>query len=353
MAHTSPLIAALGLFALSLSPAAHLAAQEADEEQPFGEPPAAEEAAKPIAFPSHDPVVLALMARKPSTPEELGRAIDTLIDLHALYEAGLLTKQLLDAKLDDADWVALVDQLGSPLFLRLALIDELQPEGRRVSDAALGAAERRARDPRRLAKLIDQLGDASPAVRRGAMIRLAQGRDAGIQAIIAAMLDPARAAQRPALRLALTRFGPDAIAPLEALVRCDVPALELQAILTIGELGRSELALDLLAPALAEETPAEVRQAAREGLRQLLGRVPDRDEAAKTLTIVARRDFDAALQQQAADAAPATVWQWDAEKTQLVPTSLSPLVARLDVAAYRAGDALKLTARGRAARRIY
>ncbi|MGH7192293.1 MAG: hypothetical protein ACREJM_02025, partial [Candidatus Saccharimonadales bacterium] len=303
--------------------------------------------------PSHDPVVLALMARKPTTPEELARAIDTLLDLRALYEAGLLTKQLLDAKLDAAGWVALVDKVGSPLFLRLALIDELQPEGRQISDAALAAAERRARDPQRLAKLIAQLGDRSPAVRRGAMIRLTAGRDAGIQAIVAALLDPNRDAQRPALRLALTQFGPDAVAPLEALVRCDVPALELQALLTIGELGRSELALDLLAPALAETTPAEVREAAREGLRQLIRRVPDRDEAAKTLATVARRDFDAALNQQSADAVPATVWQWDGEKSQLVPATLSPLVARLDAAAYRAGDALKLTARGSAARRVY
>lgn len=353
MAHTFHSMAALLLLALALSPAAYLSAQEADDEQPFGAAEAAEEAKKPVALPSHDPVVLALLARKPTTPEELARTIDTLIELRAMYEAGLLTKQLLDAKLDDAGWAALVDRVGSPVFLRMALIDELQPEGRQVSDAALSATERRARDPQRLAKLIDQLGDRSPAVRRGAMIRLTSGREAGIQAIIAAMLDPARAAQRPALRLALTQFGPDAIAPLEALVRSDVPALELQAILTIGQLGRSELALDLLAPALSEDTPAEVRQAARDGLRQLISRVPDRDEAAKTLTIVARRDFDASLMQQAADAAPATAWQWDAEKSQLVPATLSPLVARLDAAAYRAGDALKLTARGSAARRIY
>lgn len=353
MAHTFPSMAALSLLALALLPAAHLSAQEADDEQPFGAEEAVEEAKKPVALPSHDPVVLALMARKPTTPEELARTIDTLIELRAMYEAGLLTKQLLDAKLDDAGWAALVDRVGSPVFLRMALIGELQPEGRQVSDAALSAVERRARDPQRLARLIDQLGDASPAVRRGAMIRLTAGREVGIQAIVAAMLDPARAAQRPALRLALTRFGPDAVAPLEALARCGVPALELQAILTIGELGRSELALELLAPALTGDAAAEMRQAAQEGLRQLLRRVPDRDEAAKTLTIVARRDFDAALQQQAADAPPQTVWQWDSDKKQLVPAILSPLVSRLDVAAYRAGDALKLTARGRAARRIY
>lgn len=328
------------------------AAQEVDEEEPFAKP-AAEEAPLPTTAPSSDPAVLALMATKPSTPEELANAIDTLIDLRAMHEARLLLKQLSDAKLDDAAWAELVEKTGSALFLRLAFIEALQPEGRQVSDAALSAADRRARDPERLAQLIDQLSDPSPAVRRGAMIRLTSGRAAGIQAIVAAMVDPKRAEQRPALRHALIRFGPEAIAPLESLVRSDVPALELQAILTIGEMGRSELALDLLAPALAENTPSEVRAAARDGLVSLLRRVPDRDEAVKVLTTMARRDFDASLNQHAADAQPVVVWQWDAEKSLLTPAELSPLVARLDAAAQRSGDALTLTARGRDARRIY
>lgn len=340
------------LFA-ALSSAARLPAQEADEEQPFGKPAVAEDADLPVAPPSNDPAVLALMASKPSTPEELARAIDTLVELRAWHEARALTKQLLDAQLDDAAWAALVEKVGSGPFLRLAFIKPIQPEGRQVSDAALSAADRRARDSQHLATLIDELGDHSPAVRRGAMIRLTGAREAGIQAIIAAMLDPARVDQRPVLRHALIQFGPDATAPLKALVRCDVPALELQAVITIGELGRSEMALDLLAPALVENNPAEIRQAAQDSLIRLLRRVPDRDEAAKALTTVARRDFDASLNEQAADAAPVVVWQWDAEKSQLVPAVLSPLVAKLDSAAYRAGDALKLTTRGRAARQIF
>lgn len=345
---TSLLLASLAL----TSSNRHMAAQEVDEEEPFAKP-AVEEAPLPTTAPSSDPAVLALMATKPSTPEELVNAIDTLIDLRAMHEARLLIKQLIDAKLDDAAWAELVEKTGSALFLRLAFINDLQPEGRQVSDAALSAADRRARDPERLAGLIDQLNDPSPAVRRGAMVRLTSGRTAGIQAIVAAMVDPKRAEQRPALRQALVRFGPEAIAPLQSLVRCDVPALELQAILAIGEMGRSELALDLLAPALAENTPAEVRAAARDGLVSLLRRMPDRDEAVKALTTMARRDFDASLNQQATDAQPVEVWQWDAEKSLLTPAELSPLVARLDKAAQRSGDALKLTARGRDARRIY
>lgn len=320
-----------------------LAQDEGDE--PGGKPAAKDEERK--SRPSNDPAVRALLATNPSTPAELLNAIDTLIDLRATSDAYALVRRLVAAKPDDEAWANLVDQFGSAIFLRLALNDDLQPEGRQVSDAALTAADRRARDPARLAKLIDELQDPSPAVRRGAMLRLMSGREAAIQALTAALVDPARRAGLPAIRAALASLGRDVPGPLVALLRSPQPAFQVEAVHALAELGQAATALDLLAPALLDTSPAEVRAAARDALIELIDRVPEADEAAAALSQQARSAFAEALQDQDLEQSAVLQWRWDEQKSSLAYALVAPLVARLDRAADLAGDAARLLPRRR------
>ncbi|HET6882261.1 MAG TPA: HEAT repeat domain-containing protein, partial [Pirellulales bacterium] len=299
--------------------------------------------------PSSDPAVKALLATNPTTPAELLGAIDVLIDLRALDDAYGLVKRLAKSKPDENAWADLVEKFGSALFLRLAFLDDLQPEGREISDAALAAADRRARDPARLSKLIGQLQDESAAVRRGAMVRLLSGREAAIQALTAALIDPARETQRAAIRTALVQFGRDAPGPLIALVRSSLPVARVEAIRTLAELGQSLTALDLLAPALLASSPDEVRAAAREALIALIGRVPDRDEATAALTRTAKSEFALSLVEPDMEALPVVQWRWNEQNSALDFSLSPPLAEHLDRAANLAGDAALLAPRRREA----
>jgi CheY-like chemotaxis protein len=299
--------------------------------------------------PSNDPAVRALLATNPTTPEQLLKAVDVLIDLRAIDDAYILLTKLAQSKPDDETWAGLVENRGSALFLRLALIEGLQPEGREVSDAALAAADRRARDPARLAALIDKLGDPSPATRRGAITRLSGGREAAIQALAAALIDPARQHARPAIREALAPFGREVLAPLTAMVRSSQAAVQTEAIHALSELGHAVVALDLLAPALVDTTSPETRFAAREALTRLIGRVPEADEAVAALLKKAQSSFAEALHEPDPDAPAVPDWRWDDEKTALVYTTAQRLVVRLAQAADWASDAARLAPRRREA----
>ncbi len=124
---------------------------------------------------ANDPVVRALLESKPSTPSQLLQAVDTLLDLGAIAEADELLKQLAGQQLDDEALAGLAQQFGSSMLLKLTLAPDLQPAGKQFADAVRTAADRLARDPQRLADLIEQLKSPESAIRRGAMVRLRSG----------------------------------------------------------------------------------------------------------------------------------------------------------------------------------
>ncbi|HEX7375959.1 MAG TPA: hypothetical protein VF278_02550, partial [Pirellulales bacterium] len=302
-----------------------------------------------VLQPSSDPAVKALLATNPTTPEELLGAIDVLLNLRAVDDAYLLLQKLDKAKPGDEDWVKLVDKFGSALFLRFALLPELQPEGRPISDAAMNAADRHARDPKHLADLISRLSDASPAVRRGARLRLLSGREAAIQALAAAWKDPARHAEYAAIRTALVQFGREAPGPLTAILRSNLAPLRAEACRALAELGQSLTALDLFAPALLKSSPEEVQAAAKEALVAVIGRVPARDEAVATLLTKAKSGYAQALAEPDWEASPLIEWRWNEEKSTLEYELSPPIALHLDRAASLAGDAVKLAPRHREA----
>ncbi|HUY93125.1 MAG TPA: hypothetical protein VMV10_30630 [Pirellulales bacterium] len=300
-----------------------------------------------------DPIVQALLASNPTTPAELVKAAGTLLELGAPDEAHALVKQLAAEKLDDPALAALAAQFGTTPFLQFALIAELQPEGRQIADAVLAVADRQARDPARLAKLIGQLKDPNPALRRGVIVRLRSGRDSAIQALVAVLADEGRADEHAAVRQALAGFGADAVGPLLALVRSAKPALAVQAIQTLEDLGQADLAIRLLGPAWRETSDPQIRSAAREALATLFGRVPDSIEAVTLLARFARSYYDDRRKLHADMEGQTVVWNWDAEKAALASERVSARLAALDLARDLAEAAAELAPRNRGVRLLY
>ena len=87
-----------------------------------------------------DFTVRELLETNPTTPAELVRVADLLIDLGAMVEAAPLTERLAQTQLDEATLAALAEQFGSATFLKFALVEELRPDGRKFADAVFSAA---------------------------------------------------------------------------------------------------------------------------------------------------------------------------------------------------------------------
>jgi CheY-like chemotaxis protein len=181
------------------------------------------------------------------------------------------------------------------------------------------------------------------------MLRLLAGREAAIEALTSALIDPARQAEHPAIRTALVQFGRDAPAPLVALLRSGQTLAQIEACRALAELGQSPTALDLLAPALLDDSPEELQSAAKDALLAVIGRVPERDEALSALLVKAKSGFAAALEEPDLEASAVPQWRWNEMKGALEYLASSPLAGQLDRAADLAADARKLVPRRREA----
>ncbi len=168
--------------------------------------------------PPDDPVVMALLASNPSSPSEIFHTAQSLLQAQRPELAKRYLKKLLDAKLHDEQWAALVNEFHTPTFTDLAGRTELRPESEELVRAALGAVNRRLHDPARLAEQVKQLQDASPEVRARAFAGLQAAHGAGVNALIGVLADPQRAAEHGAVRAALVAMRSDAVSPLADII---------------------------------------------------------------------------------------------------------------------------------------
>ena len=321
--------------------AAAPAAAAAQAPQPA---PAAAAAKKPIA-PRNQLVVRALLQTDPRTPAELVRAVKILVDLDEAGSAQPLLQKLIDQKPSDAILAALIDEFGSAVFLRIARAEALNPPAQQFTAGALAAAERHARDAQRIAAEIQRLKSADADQRDAAVVALRSGRDTAVAALLSVLDDPARRAEHAHIATALVELGGESLAPLTGALSAADTALKVQICGILGQLANVAAIDYLLAPALAESSPPEVRAAAREALQRLRGNVPDPAAAAAGLYRAARASYDRPQSIDAAlDAPPADValFHWDAAQKKLVVQTLRPWDANRVSAARLAGDARRI-----------
>ena len=213
--------------------------------------------------PPEDPVVMALLASNPTTPSEIFHTAQLLLQAGRPELAKRYLKKLLDAKLDDEQWTALVNEFHTPAFTDLAGRTELRPESEDLVHAALGAVNRRLHDPARLAEQIKQLQDPSPEVRARALAGLQGAHGAGVNALIGVLADPQRAAEHAAVRAALVAMRGDAINPLADIIERADPDLTIEAITALAQMRATQATVYLFVPALSEESDVRVRAPAQ------------------------------------------------------------------------------------------
>jgi len=353
-----------------------------DVADPFGDAPAAApvEAAAPDAASAVDPATAAafdqaaaalatdpdvqtLLETNPTTPSQLLRGVNVLVDLRKGPAGRPLMSRLAAANLDDEQLAALVEQYGAAVFLRLARLPELQPMGAAFSARALDASRRLASDPGRLQAATESLADPDRAKRRAAMRTLRAGGTTAAQQLLAILADPTRAELHPAVRTALVGVGETAMPIVMGAMESQDPALVSQLVEVLGRFLASEPAVKLapadpvpllLALAVDPASDDSVRQAARSSLELIEVSIPAPSQVAEHLARRATQHFQSS--QSTSDAAsdlPVTVWHWDPANSGLLQETISRRQAELDVAASLAEYANRLEPGDKQIRRIY
>ncbi|MBI2823372.1 MAG: hypothetical protein HYX69_01635 [Planctomycetia bacterium] len=318
----------------------------------FAQDPAPPAPARPV-----DPVAQALLASKPSTPSELVRSIRALVNLGHPAAAAPLAQQLIDQKLNDDALVALADEFGSAVFLRLARVPELNPAAAQFCTAVLDAAQRKTHDPARVAGLIDELKKATtPQERAGVVAKLRPAGSAAVAALVPVLADKARAGEHANICAALAALGSVAIEPLVAILDEDDPALVTQAVDVLGRSNDPSVVEYLLAPSLAPDSPPAVQAAGRRALARYLAPRPTPTQAAARLHERIQTGLQRIEQSRpplVLVREPAMVWHWDAGQKRLVHENVTPAAADMAAAVKLAGDARRLRPDSPVIRRLY
>jgi hypothetical protein len=292
--------------------------------------------------PPEDPVVTALLTSNPTTPSEIFSTAQSLLEAGRPELAKKFLRKLLEAKLDDAQWTALVDEVHTTAFTDLAGRAELRPESEELIHAAMSAVNRRLHDPARIAEQIKQLQDPSPEVRGRALTSLRGAHGAAVSALIAVLADPQRASENQAVRDALAAMRGDAIDPLADILERAEPDLMIQAIEALAQMRATKATVNLYVPALSEECDLRVRAPARQAILQMMGRIPSKAEAAKQLYDLAASYFAGKQAMRTEVDGRVTMWSWDAAAKQCMSRNCSPEDAARAVAARLARAARSL-----------
>lgn len=310
--------------------------------RPAGKGPLEKPGEKAEIVPAEDPAVTAVLATQPTTPADCFRAAQALMRLDRPELARGFLGKILAAKLDDQQLADLVEQYQGPAFTELASRPELLPEAEQLAQSALGAANRRRQDPKRIEQYIGQLQDPSAEKRLAALIGLKEAHGAAVAALIGVLADPQRAAEHPLAKAALVEMRAEAVAPLADILEHAEPQLAVEAIDALARMKAATATVYLLAPALDERGDPRVRAAATAALARLLGSLPSRSQAAAQL-YQAARDYFRGKQTIPTDLdGRVTVWHWDGAAKRCVSGS-EPVEAALRVICARlARDALAL-----------
>ncbi len=305
----------------------------------------------PVLPPARDPVVRVLLERPPQTPSGLARLVNTFIDLNEAPYAAASLKKLLDMQLDEDKFVALYRELGSAFFLKISRNEVLAPWGKPLSEAAIGAFERRVKDPERIAAHIEQLANPAKTVRATAIRELQLGHAVAVSALIATLADDSKIDYHRGVQEALIVLGSESFEPLSSLAATAGDSIKVRAVETLARLDHPDTVLYALAPAFSPKASAEVRAATRRAVPQLEQLTSG--QAAGKLYLVAR-EFVSGQRKLDSDAeGRSAILRWDAENAQLVVDQLPARIAALQQASRFADQARQILPDSAEIRKFY
>jgi CheY-like chemotaxis protein len=288
--------------------------------------------AKPVE--DDDPLIKSIVDGNPTSPVDLVRSIEILLDYGRADLAKTYADQLSAMTLTPAQLVDLHTRFRSALFLRIAREQLLQPAGGSIEKRVMDAANQAARG--RVTALISQLSGPAAAQRYTALVDLREARDIAITAMLQVLGDATRDAEHQVVRDGLVavltppadvRYRNSSL-PLTEIVVAAVatsdPALQVQVLGILGRLSARAATPFLLRPALAVDSTPEVKSAARQALLEIVGALPTQQDAETYL----ERRVRAFLADQRAGAnktqTKVTVWEWDDARRTAIQRTIDP-----------------------------
>jgi CheY-like chemotaxis protein len=172
-----------------------------------------------------NPAVLAALELPRTEPRHYLDAILSLVDLGHPELAAPILKELIDLNLNDQQRAALVEEFGSHRLLQIARVASLAPAAQQFAEACMTATASQVRDPKRLAKLIDELNSPSTVTRNAARSDLANAGEPGVVATLEAMARETDPQRRWAIAAAVVSMDPAAVDPLLGMLSTTDPAL--------------------------------------------------------------------------------------------------------------------------------
>jgi CheY-like chemotaxis protein len=284
----------------------------------IGGAPAAD-VAKPAE--DDDPLIKSIVNADPTTPEDLVRSIEILLDYGRVDIAKTYTDRLSAMILTPDQLVDLHTRFRSGLFLRIAQEEGLQPAGASIEKRVMDAANKAARN--RVTALIGQLSDPDASRRYTALVDLREAQEVGVNAMLQVLVDANRAAEHRVVRNGLVSILTPPVEvqyrhkslPMTEIVVSAVatsdPAFQVQVLSILGRLSAREATPYLLRPALAADGPTQVKKVARQALLMIVGALPTQREAEIYLE---RRARELLADQRAVahlSQTKTTYWEWD------------------------------------------
>lgn len=318
--------------------------------QPAPAPTAQAPAPAPGVLPKPEPLVVRLVRESnPTTPLELTRAVQLMIQTSQLKEAKRYLQQLAALKMTPEEKAELQSKFGTGLLLEVSRQPDLQPEGAQVAEAVADAAYRAAQDPNRIATLIAKLSDPSVEVRLTAMEDLKPSGTAAVVALANLLGDKQRQAERPTIRTALLKFRSIAHEPLIGYLDAENKNIEQQKeiIDVLGQLGHPRSTLYLVRLAVLGEPGSLLRSSAQRALQQLTGAVPNRREAEVYLQRMLREFRQGTMPVQADVNNRITLWQWNAKTKTSTPIPYPADLAAVVLSAQTAANLYALDRQNR------
>ena len=300
-----------------------------------------------------NPIVLSVQASGLSTPEQLARAIQLMLDISRDDLAVEYIGQLNQLSIDDAGCYALMRDYGSAFVMRMAMYGGVQPVGRELAEKILSAANRYANDPVRLEELTRHVADSQIAVRTDALENLQALGEVGAAALLNALADETRAADQGLLFEALRRCGPAAEQPILGGILSANPRLRQASVRAAKHLNSDEAVTALLRPALAEDVVPEIRAVASESLQHLLGFIPDVVHADDILSRSVQRRLLNKPQRGDQFLTSQRIWRTHPGNMRLVELKRPQLIVQRIEAAERAEDLIKTSPNSAANLRLY
>jgi len=282
--HSGLLVPAL-LLGLLCSPS-QLCAQFDDEPAPM---PAAADAkdapgkAPPAPPKPVDPAVITILESNPTSPSDLVRSIDALLNLGAAEDAAKLFKKLAATPLTEQQRAALGRQFDAGIWFRFSQVKEFGPEGTKFVGSIMAALRKAQEDPNRTAQLVQALANPDASARDLAIADLVHVGRPAIGPLVAVLANPQHKAAQPGARAALVALGSQALEPLLAVLDDAGPELQAQIVAVLAQSNDPRAAEALLVESVAPGASPTVRQLAQQAVRRSFDEQPSQVQVAAQL----------------------------------------------------------------------